>query len=343
MKLVMTLLVRDEADIIRDHLDFHLNAGVDLVIATDHRSADGTTEILEAYEREGTVHLIRESDEGLRQSDYVTRMARLAATDFGADWILNSDADEFWWPRGSSLKDVLSAIPAGYDTVHGVWRSFPPRPDDGSSFAERMTVRLAARAPIHDPTNPFRPSAKVAHRPDPEVRVAGGNHDVHSRTLRPLRSWHPIEIFHFPIRSLAQCERKYIVTFTAWATGRDPAPFVAKAYEEYRSGRLHQYYDSLAVDDEMLARGLEEGTLELDTRLRDALRALRESQPLTFPRGELRDEATFATDVSLLGEADVIRLHRQADALEARLNALERRPFQRLIATPRSLLGRDAP
>ena len=60
MKLVMTLLARDEEDIVASWLDFHLNAGVDFVVATDNRSNDGTTEILERYEREGHVHLIRE-------------------------------------------------------------------------------------------------------------------------------------------------------------------------------------------------------------------------------------------------------------------------------------------
>ena len=52
MKIVMTMLVRDEEDILDAQLAFHLNAGVDFVIATDHRSEDGTTEILERYARE---------------------------------------------------------------------------------------------------------------------------------------------------------------------------------------------------------------------------------------------------------------------------------------------------
>ena len=53
MKVVMTLLVRDEVDVVESWLAFHLNAGADFVVATDNRSQDGTTEILERYAREG--------------------------------------------------------------------------------------------------------------------------------------------------------------------------------------------------------------------------------------------------------------------------------------------------
>ena len=49
----MTLVVRDEADILDAQIAYHLNAGVDFVIAIDHRSVDGTTEILESYARAG--------------------------------------------------------------------------------------------------------------------------------------------------------------------------------------------------------------------------------------------------------------------------------------------------
>ena len=43
MKLVQTLVVRDEVDIIDAQISYHLGAGVDFVLAPDHDSHDGTT------------------------------------------------------------------------------------------------------------------------------------------------------------------------------------------------------------------------------------------------------------------------------------------------------------
>ena len=46
-RVVMTLLARNEADIVDAQIAFHLSAGVDLIVATDNRSDDGTLEIFE--------------------------------------------------------------------------------------------------------------------------------------------------------------------------------------------------------------------------------------------------------------------------------------------------------
>ena len=178
MKVVLTMVVRDEEDILDAQLTFHLNAGVDFILVTDHRSVDGTRDILEGHVRDGHMRVIREDGENTRQGEWMTRMARLAATEHGADWVLNSDADEFWWPHGGSLRDALALIPRRYGIVQAVSRYFVPRPYDGRPFAERMTVRLAPGAPINDPATPFRPVAKVAHRAHPGAVVQDGNHAV---------------------------------------------------------------------------------------------------------------------------------------------------------------------
>ena len=153
----MTVLARDEADILDAQIAFHLHAGVDFVIATDNRSSDGTTEILERYEREGSLRLIREDGVEVRQSEWVTHMARLAASEHQADWVVNTDADEFWWPREGSLKDVLAAVPHRFGVVRGAWRHFLPRPDDGGFFDTGADAEALVARP-RDPSDNAAPS-----------------------------------------------------------------------------------------------------------------------------------------------------------------------------------------
>jgi hypothetical protein len=359
MKLIMTLLARDEADVVDAQIAFHLNAGVDQVVATDHRSVDGTTEILEAYAREGVLHLIRETDEQFREPEWLTRMARLAATELGADWVINADADGFWWPRGGDLKQVVAAVPARYGIVQAFDRMFVPRPDDGAFFAERMTVRVSPRAAINQPSSPYRPLPRVAHRADPLVNVGRGSHSLIGSALQPLRGWYPIEVLHFPFRSLEQCERKSLARSDSFEGGhwRSGAEYHARAHVAQREGRLQEYYEALVVDDEALARGLEDGSLAVDSRLRDVLRTLRRDEadggrrfalpgeggePIAFPIPDVVDDAAYAVDAATLGEADVVRLQRRVDQLERRLAGLESGLVVRARAKARRLLRRES-
>jgi hypothetical protein len=337
MKLVVTVLARDEADVIDAQVAFHLNAGADLVIATDNNSRDGTTEIFESYARAGVLQLIHEPAEGLRQGEWVTRMARIAATDHGADWVINTDADEFWWPRGGSLKDVLAAVPPAYGVVQGFWRSFVPRPDDGSFFAERMTARLSQHAPINDPTSFYRPVVKVAHRADPQIAVARGNHALAGSTLRTLTTWHPIEVLHFPLRSRAQWMRKVQLQGEAFTKHieRSGTGYHLKGYHALQSGRIEEQHGSLVLSDDAVARGVADGTLVVDARLRDVLRTLGRDgdgrafavpaelrEPLALPAPTTADDAAYAVEAGALAESYAVRAQRRLDAIEQRLLAL---------------------
>ena len=353
VKLVLTLLCRDSEDVVDAHLAFHLNAGVDFVIATDHRSADGTTAVLERYAREGHLHLIREESEEFRQSEWVTRMARLAATDFGADWIVNSDADEFWWPRGKGLKEVLTAIPVRYGVVNGLWRTFPPRPDDGRFFAERMVYRLAPTAPVNDPTTPWRPNTKVIHRADPRITVGVGNHTVRGTSLQPLRGWFPFEILHFPWRSYEQSDSKA----SAYG-GRGFDHGTRLASDARDAGHLREHFESLVVDDEALERGLESGYVVEDTRVRDVLRLLAGTDAVAadlehrrfagpasgteipFAQPSVVEDAEYAVDVAVYTEAELVRAQRHLDDVERRLSTLEHGLLSRASRAVRRIVRR---
>ncbi len=344
MKLVMTLLARNEADIVDAQLAFHLNAGVDFVIATDNASDDGTTEILERYERAGRLHLIHEQSDDMRQGEWVTRMARLASTEFGADWVINSDADEFWWPRGGTLKDVLAdgagalrrragmlaALPAAARARRGVLR-------------ERMTMRLCEPASPGDKETIFHAHQKVAHRASRDVEVEDGNHNVDAaRGLEPLRSWHPIEVLHFSLRS-----RRAVREQESWRWLRsvvdepcrctDPAS--QAGLRRRPAGLERRSLRRFLVDDEALATG----TCRRHARDRHATArcapAARECEEggfavpepgarsrLSFPAPDVAEIAAFAARHRTLVEIDgIVRAEARVDALEERLEALERR------------------
>jgi len=321
MKVVMTLRTRDEADIVDSQISFHLNAGVDFVVATDHRSEDGTVDVLESYARSGHLHLLREGGDQMQEGDWATRMSRLAAAEFGADWVIPSDADEFWWPRGGSLKEVLASVPSRYGIVRALLRQFVPRPDDDAFFAERMTVRVSGSAPINDPNSLFRPNLKSIHRGDPGVTLSAGAHTLLDSSLVPLRGWYPVEFLHFPIRSFEQCNRKYANLRASLGASRNA--YYDEVARARASGGFKEFYESLVIDDAALDRGRRDGSLVIDTRLRDALRTSADGGELTFPRPSVVDDAAYAVDVAALGEADVVRLQRQVDTLEQRLRTVE--------------------
>ena len=309
----MTLLARNEADILDAHLAFHLNAGVDFVVAIDNGSDDGTTEILRSYARDGYVDVTRDAGDP-EQSEWVTRLARRAATEFGADWVINGDADEFWWPRGGSLKDVFSAVPPRFGGVRGMWRHFAPRPDGKQPFAERMIVRVCD--PGAQDNSPYSPRYKTAHRGDPSVKVLHGNHTAEGTNLRPLRGWYPIDVLHFPIRSLEQCREKYV---RWWQLG--PSQFRGAVHDAHSEGRLREFYELYVVDDEALERGIADGTLAVDTRLRDALAALRDGEPVAFADATVDAGYLSELDALVAGEPHVLA-EQKAEALESRLAAV---------------------
>jgi hypothetical protein len=264
----MTLLVRDEEEIIEDNLDFHLRHGVDFVIVTDNRSEDRTPAIVERYVRRGVARLITETDDDYDQTAWVTRMARLAAVEHGADWVINADADEFWWPKGGDLRQALAMIPANVGVVEVDRSNFIPVDGEGP-FHQQMVVRQAVSyGPLGDPLQP-----KVCHRGHAGVEVAQGNHSVTGvpgRTLK-VTAASPLFILHFPLRSYAQFERKIISggqayernTKVPWDTGSG----WRSRYEDYQAGTLRAWWEKQLMDPVDVAAGVGSGSLVLDRRL----------------------------------------------------------------------------
>ena len=108
MRIVAYLGVKDEVELIERTIK-HLRAiGIDLIIAVDSRSTDGTAEILKSYESKDNFWLFQMDDLGrddaedvwLRRNMEIIQRAK-------ADWVILLDADEYWLPLSGSLKDCL--------------------------------------------------------------------------------------------------------------------------------------------------------------------------------------------------------------------------------------------
>lgn len=274
MKLVMTLLVRDEEDILAANLEYHLRRGVDHFVVTDNGSGDGTREILERYRRLGVLSYSVEEEDTFAQARWVTRMARQARTGLGADWVINNDADEFWWPEGGSLNEVLAAVPPEVEACVAPRGNFPPRSwDGGESFVEDMTVRQVAS--VNALGMPLPP--KVCHRAYADIDVAQGNHGV-SRLGRELAAAAvPITIFHFPLRSYGQFANKIAKGGGAYQRNAELSPQVGctwrSLYEIWQQGGLPAYYRREMLDHDGVEAGIRAGRLVRDERLRDFFRA----------------------------------------------------------------------
>ena len=219
MRFVVTVMVRDEVDIIAAMVEHHLAQGADLVIATDNGSIDGTTEVLQRYADLGVVELHHDPVHRKQQHSVVTGMARRAFTEHGADWVINADADEFWAPRDKrlTLRSALDAIPVSLGAFTApVTNLVGPPAMRGSSIDRSLWRDLRTPDQLHAVGIYAQPTDDAVHRGDPDVTVAQGNHFVSIAStgqpdrLRRARGPPPAVAVLAPIRAARRQHRAVV-------------------------------------------------------------------------------------------------------------------------------------
>lgn len=267
----MTLLVRNEADILQANIEYHLNRGVDYIIATDNLSTDESRDILEYYSKLKVLSLIIETSDTYDQHKWVTRMARIAADKLHASWIINNDADEFWWPNeGQTLDALLDALPPHTHAVSANRTNFVPlRQSIDTFFADALTIREVNS--LNSIGKPLPP--KVCHRAHGSVTVTQGNHAVYVDGCLVDSPSAPITIFHYPMRGYSQFERKIALGGAAYERNTQLDKNVGNTwralYREWQKGGLESYYRAQEFDDARITSGLNTGELVKDERLMD--------------------------------------------------------------------------
>ena len=334
--LAMTLVVRNEEDILPANLDFHLAQGVDVILVVDHGSTDATPEILGEYEARGRVRAFRDDERRAHdQSARVERLLAVAGDEHGADWVIHCDADEFWMPTAGSLRDVFAAIPqqVGYIVVKR--SNFLAAADDGRPFYERLRVREATSHNLRgDPLEP-----KVAQRPAAGRHVAPGNHELIAPVMEGMADFGSVEVLHYPHRSFDQFERKVLATGIGYEQleGREDGVGIDQLalLERQRKGELRTVYDERSVDEDAIEAGLASGVLVADARLAAVLHAHSAS---CRDSGDVRAVLRGAWErvIELHGELD--RARARVDRARAMANAVgDERNF---VAAERDELAR---
>lgn len=269
-RLVMTLVCRNEDDILEPLLQYHLRQGVDHIIATDNASTDGSVDILLNYQQMGVLTLLHEPAVMFAQGRWVTRMARLAVDRHAADWVINTDADEFWWPLSGTLNEALSNVRQEAEALSVVRYNFVPIISDlDQPFWKRMVYREVRSYNLIGVPLP----SKVCHRGFADVQIAEGNHSVRRVTKSiATEAADSLVIFHFPMRTAGQFESK--IRLGAEALERNPdLPSEIGAtwrhmYHKYpEPGQLCAYFKEHSLSEQQIARAIDDGRVVPDRRL----------------------------------------------------------------------------
>lgn len=156
---------RNEADIVEASFRHMLAEGVDLIMVTDGRSDDGTRELIDALAGEtGSIVVFDDPDPVHRQPALTMNLAQDAA-ERGAEWIICSDVDEFWYaPDGRSIKDALADCP--HDKLFA--RVFQHNDWDTRRVEPQYWPKVAFR---------YRPGVEIANG-NHDCSLHGGQHDV---------------------------------------------------------------------------------------------------------------------------------------------------------------------
>ena len=293
--VVLCFGVVDEADIVKDFLEYHLGLGVEKFVATDVGSTDGTLDILCDYERSGHLHLTRFHDPSVRAEnrDWLSAMAYRARDTYRASWCLFCDPDEFWVFPETDAPGYLAAAPSPV-VIFPRYNMVPTCANDSGEVADFREFDLVARRALeffYDTQMVGKPGGveallwdyapdiirfvapKVAARSDVIRAVVPGFHDVVAADPsivrhRETRGY----VGHFQARNAAQFANKArlvadYIAVNPPSVDRHSSRHWVRLAALYNHDMIYQEFARQILSREEVAARLREGVIERDNRI----------------------------------------------------------------------------
>ena len=218
-KIVLAVNVFDNADTLRDCVDWHLAAGVDFIVAADMGSDDGSQDILEDFAKSGSLSWSSQPRQNLDGYDPLTALAKTARDRFNADWIILLDADEFLCTGGASLHDVTRT--AGQEDIAVLtvprFNMTGPLPQSEQHYLEVLNLRIDRPSAVSSNTKISGDLlfAQVFARIQPKVIVRASSFVEYGAAAHDAVTSHgsvgqhaELKILHYPFRHFREYEKK---------------------------------------------------------------------------------------------------------------------------------------
>jgi glycosyltransferase involved in cell wall biosynthesis len=283
-KIVLITVPYDQGDILQDFLDWHLQLGIDLILAMDGGSTDGSRDVLEEYAKTGRLVWLPLPERDLTKYAVGDELAALARDRYGADWIILCDVDEFLCTIGADLQAILAEAERDGITLLTVPRRTMTGPplQPGQRAPQTLTLRIDRTVePTHEqqiswnlpaPFAFLEVGGHLAVRASAFAQYGAGAH-VATTTWGKSGTSDQLYILHYAVRGFESLRAKVDNTKAWLDDNKHLAPGWGWHWRRWihlhEEGRLREDYDLQFVSPERAQQLVREGICVVDTTIAD--------------------------------------------------------------------------
>jgi len=248
IKISMVILVKNEEDIIKENILFHSKMGVDSFVVMDNNSTDNTKNILQELQKEIKLTIIDETGP-YQQSKFMTKIAKIAKKKYKPDWIINSDADEFWMPqKHSSLKEALKNIKGSVLSIPRTNMALYKGLNNWKDNIYRVANPICRMEGFKNRYFLGKIGNKTIINPTGYIKTNSGNHSAEHLFFWQKKEFKDIVIFHFPVRSFEHFEANIKNRYKLLKMGMKMGAQYKKWTKHYEKGVLKESYEDMFLE-----------------------------------------------------------------------------------------------